>query len=218
MCARFAGMDKEEWMYQTSRLDLSYLDHVRKFVATAKKHRLSLKKPRNICPCNRCQNKLTQEDDVTWSSMVSSRIHHVWRFHGEADPSVGAYGGNSLTSTAMVNGGVPVHLEETCRRRWRWRSRSECPYIRLLARNKQKKGTRISKAYCDSKWRYLFFYTLNIHVKFVVDTSDFCAVLTRSTCKIPKKKNGIKLKLRRKLSVRIKSRLYYYTVHALYMF
>jgi hypothetical protein len=63
-------MDKEEWMYQTSRLELSYLDHVRKFVANVKKHHLSLKRPRSICPCNRCQNKLALEDDMVQSHLI----------------------------------------------------------------------------------------------------------------------------------------------------
>jgi hypothetical protein len=63
-------MDRQEWMYRTSRLDPSYLVHVRKFVATVKKHHLSLKQPCIICPCNRCQNKLAQEDDMVQSHLV----------------------------------------------------------------------------------------------------------------------------------------------------
>jgi hypothetical protein len=51
-------MDREERMYRTLRLDQSYLDHVRKFVATVKKRRLSLKQPLITCQCNSCKNKL----------------------------------------------------------------------------------------------------------------------------------------------------------------
>jgi hypothetical protein len=69
VCARFAVMDKE-WMYKTSRLDPSYLDHARKFVATVKRHRLSLKWEHNICPCNSCKNLLVHEDNVVQSLLV----------------------------------------------------------------------------------------------------------------------------------------------------
>jgi hypothetical protein len=52
-------MDKE-WMYKTLRLgaDLSFLGHVRNFVAAAKKHRLSLGQELMLCPCNSYKNKL----------------------------------------------------------------------------------------------------------------------------------------------------------------
>jgi hypothetical protein len=47
-------------MYKTPRLgtDLSFLGHVRKFVAAVKKHRLSLGRELTLCPCNSCKNKL----------------------------------------------------------------------------------------------------------------------------------------------------------------
>ena len=37
-------MDREEWMYKLPRVsnDMAFLHHVRKFVAAAKKHRVSL--------------------------------------------------------------------------------------------------------------------------------------------------------------------------------
>jgi hypothetical protein len=57
------GMDKE-WMYQTSWLDPSYLVQVKKFVAIAEKHHLSLKWSCIICSCNCGQNKLAKEDNV----------------------------------------------------------------------------------------------------------------------------------------------------------
>jgi hypothetical protein len=70
MC-KVAVMDKE-WMYKTVRLDtdLSFLDHVRKFVATVKKHRLSLGRELTLCSCNSCKNKLTQEHNVVQSHLV----------------------------------------------------------------------------------------------------------------------------------------------------
>jgi hypothetical protein len=71
-------MDRE-CMYKAPRLgtDLSFLGHVRTFVAAAKKHRLSLGQELMLCMCNSCKNNLAQQDNVcnlTWSGMVSSRI------------------------------------------------------------------------------------------------------------------------------------------------
>jgi hypothetical protein len=59
-------MDREEWMYKIQRVgaDLSFLGHVRKFVAATKKHLLRMGRERTICPCNSCKKKLLQEDDV----------------------------------------------------------------------------------------------------------------------------------------------------------
>ena len=53
-------MDREEWMYKIPRVsnDLAFLGHVRKFVAAAKKHRVSLGREHIICPCNSCKNNL----------------------------------------------------------------------------------------------------------------------------------------------------------------
>jgi hypothetical protein len=53
-------MDREEWMYKLSRVsnDMSFLVHVKKFVAATKKHRLRLGQDRTICLCNSCKNKL----------------------------------------------------------------------------------------------------------------------------------------------------------------
>jgi hypothetical protein len=53
-------MDREEWMYKLSRVsnDMSFLVHVKKFVAATKKHRLRLGRDRTICLCNSCKNKL----------------------------------------------------------------------------------------------------------------------------------------------------------------
>jgi hypothetical protein len=64
-------MDRE-WMYKTPRLgtDLSFLGHVRKFVAAAKKHHQSLGRELTICPCNSCKNLLAQEDNVVQSHLM----------------------------------------------------------------------------------------------------------------------------------------------------
>jgi len=52
-------MDMDDWMYKASRLDLSFLENVRKkFLPFAQKHRLSLGRDRMICPCNDCKNRL----------------------------------------------------------------------------------------------------------------------------------------------------------------
>jgi hypothetical protein len=80
-------MDRE-WMYKTSRLDPSYLDHVTRFVATAKRHRLRLKREHTICPCNSCKNNFAHEDYVAKSHLIRYdfvRDYTVWKFHGEAE-------------------------------------------------------------------------------------------------------------------------------------
>jgi hypothetical protein len=61
-----------ECMYKAPRLgtDLSFLGHVRNFVAAAKKHRLSLGQELMFCPCNSCKNKLAQQDNVVQSHLV----------------------------------------------------------------------------------------------------------------------------------------------------
>jgi hypothetical protein len=101
-------MDREEWMYKIPRVgaDLSFLGHVRKFVAVARKHHLPLGRERTIGPCNSCKNKLLQEDDVVQSQLIRHgfvKDYTIWKYHGEeADPSAtGASGENS----SMVNDG-----------------------------------------------------------------------------------------------------------------
>jgi hypothetical protein len=95
-------------MYKTPRLgnDLSFLGHVKKFVAAVKKHRLSLGQERTICPCNSCKNKLLQEDNVVQSHLIRYgfiKDYTVWKYHGEADPSAtGASGGNSSTTLTVT--------------------------------------------------------------------------------------------------------------------
>jgi hypothetical protein len=65
-------MDREEWMYKIPRVsnDMCFLNHVRKFVAAAKKHHLRLGWERIICPCNSCKNKLPQKDNVVQSHLI----------------------------------------------------------------------------------------------------------------------------------------------------
>jgi hypothetical protein len=41
-----------------------------KFLVVTKKHRLNLKRPRIVCLCNSCKNKLAQEDNVVQSHLV----------------------------------------------------------------------------------------------------------------------------------------------------
>jgi len=98
-------MDKE-WMYKTLRLDQVYLDHVTKFIAAVKRHRLSLKPEHTICPCKSCKNLLLHKDYVVKSHLVwygFVKDYTVWKFHGEAeDPSAGASGGNSSTTTTAA--------------------------------------------------------------------------------------------------------------------
>jgi hypothetical protein len=41
-------------------------------------------------------------------------------------------------------------------------------YSTIWRKDQIKKGTSISKAFCDSKWWCLFFYTLNVHVTYIL--------------------------------------------------
>ena len=103
VCKVFAVMDKE-WMYKTSRLDQAYLDHVTKFIAAAKRHRLSLKWEHTICSCKSCKNLLLHEDYVVKSHLVRYGLSRI-------TPS-GSFMGKQRIQ-------VPVHLEETRQQR-RW--------------------------------------------------------------------------------------------------
>jgi hypothetical protein len=69
VCKVFTVMDRE-WMYKTSRLDPAYLDHVTKFIAVAKRHRLSLKREYTIYLCKSCKKLLLHEDNVVKSHLV----------------------------------------------------------------------------------------------------------------------------------------------------
>jgi hypothetical protein len=99
-------MDRE-WMYKTLRLDSTFLEHVTKFIAATKRHRLSLKRELTICPCKSCKNLYALVDDKVKSHLVRYGFindYTVWKFQRKAeDPSVGASkGGNSSTTTTVV--------------------------------------------------------------------------------------------------------------------
>ena len=92
MC-KVAFMDREEWMYKLPRVsnDMAFLHHVRKFVAAAKKHCVSLARERTICSCNNYQNKCLQEGGVVQSHLMRHdffKDYTVWKFHSEAYLSV----------------------------------------------------------------------------------------------------------------------------------
>ena len=97
----------EEWMYKLSRVgnNLSFLNHVIKFVAAAKKHRVSRGEDQTICPCRSCKNKLPHEDDVVKYHLIRYGFvenYTIWKFHGDADPSVtGASERNSSTPSSV---------------------------------------------------------------------------------------------------------------------
>jgi hypothetical protein len=64
-------MDRDEWVYKKSRMNLSFLENMRKkFMPVAQKHRLSLDRDLMICPCNDCKNRLAQEDNVVQSHLL----------------------------------------------------------------------------------------------------------------------------------------------------
>ena len=63
-------MERSEWMYQTSRLSLAYIGWVKKFVDTAQKHSLTVKRLEIICPCSHNKNKLAHEGGVVQSHRI----------------------------------------------------------------------------------------------------------------------------------------------------
>jgi hypothetical protein len=65
----FTVMDRE-WKYKTSRLDPLYLEHVAKFIATAKRHHLGLKREHTVYPCKSYKNLLLHKDNVVKSHLV----------------------------------------------------------------------------------------------------------------------------------------------------
>ena len=105
VCKVFTVTDRE-WMYKTLRLDPAFLEHVTKFIAAAKRHRLSLKRELTIYLCKSCKNLLAHGDDTVKSHLVRYgfvKDNTVWKFHGEAeDPSAGASRPNSSTTATIV--------------------------------------------------------------------------------------------------------------------
>ena len=108
-CVQGLLMDRAEWMYKIPRdgNDLTFLHHVTKFIAVAKKHRTSLGREGTICPCNRCKNNLVYEDSVVKSHLIRYGFvdnYTIWKFHGKVDSSTtGASERNSSTTTSSVN-------------------------------------------------------------------------------------------------------------------
>jgi hypothetical protein len=97
-------MDKE-WMYKTSRLDPSYLEHVTKFIAATKRHRLGLKREHTVCPCKSYKNLLLHEDNVVKSHLVRYgfvKDYIIWKFHEEAEDLSGGASGGILSTTMMT--------------------------------------------------------------------------------------------------------------------
>jgi hypothetical protein len=83
-------MDRK-WMYKTPRLDneMSFVTNAKKFIAAAKKHRLSLGREETYCPCYKCENKYLLEDSDVLSHLIQYgfvKDYTVWTFHGEAHP------------------------------------------------------------------------------------------------------------------------------------
>ena len=86
-------MNRAEWMYKIPRADndLTFLRHVTKFVAVAKKHPTILGREGTICRCSRCKNNLVYEDSVVKSHLIHYGFvenYTIWKFHDEVDPSV----------------------------------------------------------------------------------------------------------------------------------
>ena len=86
--------------------DMTFLHHVRKFIAASKKHRVSLGRELRICPCNSCQNKHLQKDIVVQSHLIRRgfiKDYTVLMFHDEGDPSVTGASERNSSMTSMVN-------------------------------------------------------------------------------------------------------------------
>jgi hypothetical protein len=66
----FADMLRSEWMYQIKRMELWYLVHVRKFVAVAKAHHLSLGRTTTIYPCSKCTKMKAHADNEVKSHLI----------------------------------------------------------------------------------------------------------------------------------------------------
>ena len=100
-------LPREEWMCKISRVgnDMSFLNHMTKFFAAAKKHCVSRGVELTICLCRGCKNKLLHEDDVVKSHLIRYGFvenYTMWNFHGEAHPSVtGASEPNTSTPTSV---------------------------------------------------------------------------------------------------------------------
>jgi L-rhamnose isomerase len=67
---RFADMERSEWMYQIKRMEPQYLVHVKKFVAAAKAHHLSLDWTTTIYPCFKCENMKAHADNKVKSHLI----------------------------------------------------------------------------------------------------------------------------------------------------
>jgi len=92
-------MEDRGWMYKTPRvMDMCYVDNVTKFIAAAKKHRVTLGRELTICPCSKCKNTLLHADSVVKSHLIRFGFvedYTVWKHHGEG--AMGA-GGNSTVN------------------------------------------------------------------------------------------------------------------------
>jgi hypothetical protein len=93
-------------MYRWLRLKPEYLDHVRKFVATAKTHLVSLNQTTTTCPCSKCMNMRAHEDSVVQSHLIRFgfvKDYTVRTFHGEKVDASGVASGGNLSSSTIVN-------------------------------------------------------------------------------------------------------------------
>ena len=73
-------LPREEWMYKLPRVgyDLSFLNHVTKFVAATKKYRVSRGEELTICLCRSCKNKVLHEDDMVKSHLICFHFVEIY--------------------------------------------------------------------------------------------------------------------------------------------
>ena len=85
---------------------ISFLNHVKKFVAATKKHRVSRAEELTICPCRSFKNKLLHEDDMVNSHSIRYGFvenYTMWKFHGKANASVTGASERHSSMPSLVN-------------------------------------------------------------------------------------------------------------------
>jgi hypothetical protein len=61
------------WIYDLARIDLMYIENVRRFVEEAKRHKNSQNKNDIFCPCVDCENKIARPDSKVVQSHLIKR-------------------------------------------------------------------------------------------------------------------------------------------------
>ena len=80
-------MERSFWIYNLSRLDLSYIPEVHRFIDAAKNHAGRTKAKHIYCPCMDCKNVVVFDDkELIISHLVYRgfmKDYMIWTKHGE---------------------------------------------------------------------------------------------------------------------------------------